>query len=249
MSTRSFKDVQSEVADAEARPQLPAPVQQVKSVEDSDPSTDFAEAHLNILSKTSMFDVDGASVGDICLNKEIKIASEGEVINSVVVKCVKYFKENWPFGSDKFTRFAYTPEEIADLEETTECRKKNGQPDIVPVCDIHLLIEQPDSFAEEDAGYNPFLFDFGGRKFALAKYTVQKAAAVRDNYGSVHTLVAGYNSMGVDGTKFIFKLRSVEKGQGSPYKWKQFVLAGTTDEAPEGAVKFAQTLRGGGSPS
>lgn len=193
---------------------------------------------LQVLGKSSQFDVDGASIGDIIYNKTTPLASLDESLSCIVVSTRKYWKENVPYEDDTVPRFAYTQEEKAQIESSTDF---DGT---VPVSEIILLVERPASFTDDEAAAGIFLYEFGGYEYALVKYTVQKAQAVRENYGTVSTRVRAQATKGEDARDYYFELRSKEKGQGMRFKWHQFVLNGTREKAPEEAVAFAASLRG-----
>lgn len=196
--------------------------------------------HIQILGRSSQFDPEGGEIGDICFNKEVPLVHEGEPLRCVLVHTRKYWKENVPFDDDTVPRFANTLEEKAEIEATTEFKGT------VPVCDVVILLERPDSFEDDEAAAGIFIYEFGGKEYALVKYTVQKSQAVRENYGSINTALRARATKGVDATSLYFELRSKEKGAGTKYKWHQFVLSSTGTPAPEEAYEFARSLRGQG---
>lgn len=194
--------------------------------------------HIQILGKSSHFDPEGAELGDICVNKETPIMGVGVPMNCVLVHTRKYWKENVPYEDDTVPRFANTIEEKKEIEASTEF---DGT---VPVCDVTVLLERPETFTDDDKAASIFIYAFGGHEYALVKYTVQKPQAVRENYGTINVAAQARKTQGDDATRYYFQLRSKEKGEGTKFKWHQFVLNGTAQEAPEDAVQFAASLRG-----
>lgn len=241
MSQMSFKDIdtEQEAAQTTNNTQLAKPTGGALATggQGIDPE-DINIDHIQILGKMSQFDPEDGTIGDICANKEFPIAHQDEAVKAILVHTRKYWKENVPFDDDNIPRFANTIEEKKEIEETTEY---DGT---VPVCDVTLLIERPENFSDDEKASTLFIHEFDGREFALVKYTVQKNAAVRENYGTINVVVRAAATKGKDATGFYFNLLSKEKGQGTKYKWHQFVLKGSNVEAPEEAVAFAKSLRG-----
>ena len=194
--------------------------------------------YLQVLGKSSQFEPDSGAIGDIIFNKTTPLSSLGEPLNAVVVGLTKFWKEDVPFGDDTRPRFAYTPEEAAAITASTEYKG------VVPVSEITLLIERPASFEDDEAASGIFVYTFGGKEYALVKYTVQKAQAVRENYGTVQTSTRALATQDKVASDYYFELRTKEKGSGTKYSWYQFVLNGTSTKAPEDAVAFAKSLRG-----
>lgn len=244
MSTTTFGDIDEEAKTAEDTPAKnevasPATTTALGAHDDDTASAeDINIDHIQIMSKSSHFEADGASVGDICVNKEFSLVPVGEAVRGVIVATRKYWKENVPYDDDALPRFANTLAEKAEIESTTEY---DGT---VPVCDVTLLLERPESFTDDEAASSAFIYEFGGKEYALVKYTVQKAQAVRENHGTINTVVKARRTAGKDAGDYYFELTSKEKGAGTKYKWHQFVLRGTTNLAPEDAVAFAKSLRG-----
>jgi hypothetical protein len=245
MSTTKFGDVDKQVAKKKA-------AKEIEVVQETETKTELASYnassggpssedinidHLQILGKSSQFDPEGGQLGVICINKETPLVHVDESIRGVLVHTRKYWKENVPYEDETTPRFANTVEEKAQIEKTTEF---DGT---IPVCDVTLLIERPESFTDDAAASNLFLYDFGGKEYALVKYTVQKSQAVRENYGTINVNVRARESKGEDASKYYFELRSKEKGTGTKFKWHQFVLSGSSNLAPEEATDFAVSLR------
>ena len=245
MSTTSFADVESEVQDEKAATTAvaksePSPTGgAISTYQDDGPAAeDINIDHLQIFGKSSHFDPEGGELGDICINKETPLVHEKEALRGVVVHTRKYWKENIPYDDDTTPRFANTIDEKKAIEANTEY---DGT---VPVCDVTLLVERPDSFTDDETAASVFIYEFGGKEFALAKYTVQKSQAVRENYGTINVVSRARRTKNEDATDYYFELDSREKGSGSRFKWHQFVLKGTANKAPEEAVAFARSLRG-----
>lgn len=251
MSTTSFTDIETEVQDKKKEPTTPTTTEVSTPEEpqsggaistaygDGGPSAeDINIDHLQIFGKSSHFDPEGGELGCICINKETPLAREREALQGVIVHTRKYWKENVPYDDDTTPRFANTIEEKTEIENTTDF---NGT---VPVCDVTLLIERPESFTDDEAAASIFIYEFGGKEFALGKYTVQKSQAVRENYGTINVVSRARRTKNEDATDYYFELESREKGSGSKFKWHQFVLKGTATKAPKEAVAFAQSLRG-----
>lgn len=202
-------------------------------------SEDINIEHIQIFGRSSHFNPEGGSIGDICYNKETPLVNVGEPIKGVLVHTRKYWKENVPYGEQTTPRFANTLEEKRQIESTTEF---DGT---VPVCDVVVLLERPDSFTDDEAASSIFIYEFGGKEYALVKYTVQKSQAVRENYGTINVAARARSTKGEDATNYYFDLVSKEKGGGSAFTWHQFILKATANPAPEEAVDFARSLRGG----
>ena len=246
MSTTKFDDVDKQVAKKKAAKNTEVVAETETKTElaayspsSTGPSSeDINIDHIQILGKSSQFDPDGGELGDICLNKEVPLVHVNEPVRGVLVHTRKYWKENVPYDDDTTPRFANTVEEKAQIEKTTEY---DGT---IPVCDVTLLIERPESFTDDAVASSIFLYEFGGKEYALVKYTVQKSQAVRENFGTINVTARARASKGEDASKFYIELRSKEKGTGTKYKWHQFVLSGSTTPAPEEAADFASSLRG-----
>tara|TARA_R100001244_G_scaffold104836_1_gene77800 strand:- start:4531 stop:5259 length:729 start_codon:yes stop_codon:yes gene_type:complete len=242
MSTTTFADTdkeetpvaKTEIVGAEPKAEVSTEVADTQAGVDNE---DVNISHIQLLSKSSQFEPEGSEVGDICFDKEFSIAAEGEPLKAIIVGTRKFWKENIPFGDTAPPRFANTLEEKLQIEATTEFKGT------VPVCEVIVLIERPESLVDEDKVALAFLYEFGGKEYALVKYTVQKAQAVRENYGTINTVTNAGKTRGHDASKDFFLLRSKLKASGQ-YKWHQFVLSGTKEAAPEGAIKFAESLRG-----
>lgn len=246
MSTTKFDDVDKQVAKKKT-------ANKTEVVEETGTKTELAAYspssngpssedinidHIQILGKSSQFDPEGGELGDICINKELPLVHVNEPVRGVLVHTRKYWKENVPYDDETTPRFANTVEEKAQIEATTEY---SGT---IPVCDVTLLIERPESFTDDAVASTIFLYEFGGKEYALVKYTVQKSQAVRENYGTINVTARARSSKGDDASRYYFELRSKEKGTGTKYKWHQFVLSGSTTSAPEEATDFASSLRG-----
>lgn len=246
MSTTKFENVDKQVAKKKAAKQTNGVEKTETKTEllryspsSSGPSSeDINIDHLQILGKSSQFDPEGGELGDICINKETPLVHVNEPIKGVLVHTRKYWKENVPYEDETTPRFANTIEEKLQIEETTEF---NGT---IPVCDVTLLIERPESFGDDAASSSIFLWEFGGKEYALVKYTVQKSQAVRENYGTINVTVRARETKGEDASRYYFELRSKEKGTGTKFKWHQFVLSGSASLAPKEAADFAHSLRG-----
>tara|TARA_R110000851_G_scaffold126371_5_gene257756 strand:+ start:13366 stop:14115 length:750 start_codon:yes stop_codon:yes gene_type:complete len=248
MSTTSFTDIETEVQDQKKEPTTtsispPEEPQTGGAIStaygDEGPAAeDINIDHLQIFGKSSHFEPEGGELGCICINKETPLSREREALRGVVVHTRKYWKENVPYDDDTTPRFANTVEEKTAIESTTEFEGT------VPVCDVTLLIERPDSFTDDEAAASIFIYEFGGKEFALGKYTVQKSQAVRENYGTINVVSRARRTKNEDATDYYFELESREKGSGSRFKWHQFVLKGTATKAPDEAVSFARSLRG-----
>lgn len=246
MSKTTFGDIDTEQEDnataaaPEQKQELSKPAETgLASPTGAGPSSeDINIDHIQILGKSSQFDPEGGQVGDICINKEFPLVNVNEPLRVVLVHTRKYWKENVPFGDDTTPRFANTIEEKKRIEDTTEF---DGT---VPVCDVTLLVERPETFTDDEAAAGIFLYEFGGKEYALAKYTVQKSQAVRENYGTINVVARARQTKGDDAANYYFELVSKEKGAGTKYKWHQFTLKGSTNEAPVEAVDFAKSLRG-----
>lgn len=244
MGTTSFDDIDNEAAtktDTPASTELATqPKGEVSTYapggQGPDPE-DINIDHIQILGKSSHFDPEGGSLGDICINKEIPLVGEGEQLQCVLVHTRKYWKEDIPYGSDEMPQFANTPAEKDNLDANSDYKT-------IPVCDVTILLERPASFTDDEKAAAIFIYEFGGREFALVKYTVQKAQAVRENYGTINTVSHARRTKGGDATAYYFELSSKEKGTGTKFKWHQFVLRGVSAEAPVEAVEFARSLRG-----
>jgi hypothetical protein len=250
MSTTSFTDIETEVQDKKKEPTTT--INTVSTPEepktggalsaaygDEGPSAeDINIDHLQIFGKSSHFEPEGGELGCICINKETPLSREREALRGVVVHTRKYWKENVPYDDDTTPRFANTVEEKAAIESTTEFAGT------VPVCDVTLLIERPESFTDDESAASIFIYEFGGKEFALAKYTVQKSQAVRENFGTINVVSRARRTKNEEATDYYFELESREKGSGSRFKWHQFVLKGTATKAPDEAVAFARSLRG-----
>jgi hypothetical protein len=243
MSTTSFGDIDKEAKETPAenevsKPQEPQTGGAVATQRSEGPAAeDINIDHLQIYGKSSHFDPEGGELGDICINKETPLAHVGDPLRAVVVHARKYWKENIPYGDQTTPRFANTIEEKSDLAADSSFG-------VVPVCDITVLVERPESFTDDEEASSIFLYEFGGKEFALVKYTVQKSQAVRENYGTINTQIRARATKGVDATGYYFNLSSIEKGKGTQFSWHQFILKGTNKEAPEEAFEFAQSLRG-----
>lgn len=250
MSTTTFGDIDTEtettqVATTAASQATKSEVAQPSQSEavapytgDGPSSEDINIDHLQILGKSSQFDPEGASIGDICINKEFPIVPVNEPLRGILVHTRKYWKENVPYEDDTTPRFANTIEEKTHIENTTAF---GGT---VPVCDVTLLIERPPSFTDDETASAVFIYEFGGKEYALVKYTVQKSQAVRENYGTINVVTRARQTKGEDAGAFYFELVSKEKGTGTKFKWHQFVLKGTATPAPADAVEFVRSLRG-----
>lgn len=253
MSTTSFTEIEEEVQDQNKEPktktkkatEVSAPEEPQTggaistAYSDEGPSAeDINIDHLQIFGKSSHFEPEGGELGCICINKETPLSREREALRGVIVHTRKYWKENVPYDDDTTPRFANTIEEKKDIESTTEF---DGT---VPVCDVTLLVERPESFTDDESAASIFIYEFGGKEFALAKYTVQKSQAVRENFGTINVVSRARRTKNEDATDYYFELESREKGSGSRFKWHQFVLKGTATKAPDEAVAFARSLRG-----
>lgn len=202
-------------------------------------SEDINIDHIQVFGKSSHFNPEGGSIGDICYNKETPLVSVNEKLQVVIVHTRKYWKENVPYDEDGATpRFANTLAEKAKIEATTEYKGT------VPVCDLTVLIKRPTTFTDDDAAASIFQYEFGGEEWALAKYTVQKAQAVRENYGTYNVAKRARGTKGESIDNYLFELSSKEKGSGSRFSWHQFILRGSSARVPEGALDFVRSLRG-----
>tara|TARA_B100000131_G_scaffold123292_1_gene120438 strand:- start:7225 stop:7962 length:738 start_codon:yes stop_codon:yes gene_type:complete len=244
MSTHTFADVDAEQNKEEGKKK-----ELTKEVGSSELSAyssgaegpspeDYNIEHIQILGRSSQFDPEGGEIGDICVNKETPLVHVSEPVRCVLVHTRKYWKENVPYDDETTPRFANTLEEKVHIEKTTEFAGT------VPVCDVTVLLERPESFENDEAAAGVFIYEFGGKEYALVKYTVQKSQAVRENYGTINVVTRARATKGDDAGKYYFELRSKEKGAGTKYKWHQFVLSGTAQEAPQEAADFARSLRG-----
>jgi hypothetical protein len=246
MSTTKFEDVDKQVAKKKTakkengaegtKPKTE--VAAYSSSFDGPSSEDINIDHLQILGKSSQFDPDGGELGDICINKETPLVNVNDPVKGVLVHTRKYWKENVPYDDETTPRFANTIEEKTQIEQSTTY---NGT---IPVCDVTLLIERPESFTDDAVSSSIFLYEFGGKEYALVKYTVQKSQAVRENYGTINVTARARETKGEDASLYYFELRSKEKGTGTKFTWHQFVLSGSTTPAPKESVDFARSLRG-----
>ena len=92
------------------------------------------------------------------------------VIPITVINCRKEFRENTEYGSDEMPETVDTLAEVKAREGTIQW-VDDEPPSWVPVVHILLLIEATTQTAVEN-----FPFEFGGKKYALALYTVQKTS-------------------------------------------------------------------------
>ena len=245
MSTHTFADVDEEQNKKDAEEKKPSVETKSSNLSTYTPDAeggpspeDYNIEHIQILGRSSQFDPEGGEIGDICVNKETPLGHVNEPVRCVLVHTRKYWKENIPYDDETIPRFANTLEEKAHIEQTTEFAGT------VPVCDVTVLLERPESFENDESASGVFIYEFGGKEYALVKYTVQKSQAVRENYGTINVATRARATKGDDAGKYYFELKSKEKGAGTKYKWHQFVLSGTAQDAPQEAADFARSLRG-----
>ena len=113
--------------------------------------------------------------GSIVLDKEMEIAKmDSEPVEITVLRMVKSFEENVPFGGDELPRIAKSKEEVLRLGGTTDWSTEDGQripPSFKPCADALICIKQPEG-SDEDW----FPFEFNGENYTFCMWKIKGMA-------------------------------------------------------------------------
>lgn len=206
----------------------PAPSESALAAPGDTPELTLEEvpmARLTVYHPMAQYDLDDVQAGDLVLDKETVI---GTAANVLVLGLRRGWKEKIDFddAGDEDPQIAWTAEErdalIADI----------GAKNVIPFCDLVLLVERPDTAPSES-----FPYEFEGRDFCIAKFSTQKKQNVTETFGRVQAAKFQHNLRDV-----MFRL-STKPRKFQSYRWHAPTMALLKDEKPaKGCHELLNTL-------
>jgi hypothetical protein len=175
-------------------------------------SDDIKVPRINIVQKMSDALLEaGFAAGEVVYAKEVRLLPLGVAGKVTFLHLQKQFQQKLPYGSDTMPVVVNTEAEVLERGGSLDY---DGANPYQPIAHLTCLVEAPDKLTDEQEAFFPFEFD--GKFYALAKWTVA-STAYKDVAVPLLTAAKFFLKNGLHSISWSLSVRKMTKGSNSWY--------------------------------